>query len=94
MLARSCHPRLNYAENCYLDLNQAQNRAWFKFACFWVATIDRQRYLTVFVPEVVGRDESVAEEPGVAEHFQPVGVALAGEQFRGALADSFRPLAA
>ena len=39
-----------------------------------------------------GRDGSVAGEPGVAEHFQPVGVSFAGQQFRRAFADPFRPL--
>jgi hypothetical protein len=29
----------------------AEKQAWFKFARFWVATIDRQRDLPVFVPE-------------------------------------------
>jgi hypothetical protein len=39
-----------------------------------------------------GRDGSVAGEPDVAEHFQPVGMSFAGQQFRRALAHAFRPL--
>ena len=37
---------------------------------------------------------SIPCEPGVAEHFQPVGMHLAGQEFGRALPDSFWPPAA
>ena len=66
--------------------------AWFISSHIWVATTDSERCRHSAGVGIGWPDGLIPREPDVAEHFQPVGVSFAGQQFRRAFADPFRPL--
>ena len=69
-----------------------RKKAWFKNSGFWVTI----RTLSA-AAQVVQRATwfwLIAARSAVAEHFQPVGVRLAGQQLGGTLVNAFRVFAA